>query len=78
MLERAVWSLVCCRYFGQRYQDIENINDPIDAVVLSGGTDIGRDPGRDQLESAVLVHAAERCRPCLICRECNDQPFPRW
>jgi gamma-glutamyl-gamma-aminobutyrate hydrolase PuuD len=40
-----------------------------DAVLLSGGNDIGQVPERDQLETALLVHAAEHRLPVLgICR----------
>ncbi|MCK0168414.1 gamma-glutamyl-gamma-aminobutyrate hydrolase family protein [Jannaschia sp. S6380] len=40
-----------------------------DAVLLSGGADIGRDPARDTLEAGLLNYAAEDRRPVLgICR----------
>lgn len=40
-----------------------------EAVVLSGGNDIGQAPERDQLETALLVHAAKHRLPVLgICR----------
>jgi gamma-glutamyl-gamma-aminobutyrate hydrolase PuuD len=40
-----------------------------DAVVLSGGNDIGQAPERDQLETALLIHAAKHRLPVLgICR----------
>lgn len=41
----------------------------LDAVVLSGGNDIGQTPGRDRLETALLVHAIARRLPVVgICR----------
>jgi len=40
-----------------------------DAVVLSGGNDIGQAPDRDRLERVLLVHAAKHRLPVLgICR----------
>ena len=41
----------------------------LDAVVLSGGNDLGEQPGRDALERAALEHAAGHGLPVLgICR----------
>jgi putative glutamine amidotransferase len=48
---------------------VDALLDAVDALILTGGPDLGADPGRDEFESQVLRAVLERRTPTLaVCR----------